>query len=92
MRKLGIILSIIVVLTWLAVINGCDENKKNYIHHVTLTHPDGTVQNWILRDGYRVADGFVYWTAPNGGNRRISGSIVIEPVEVKPPKTEQKEQ
>jgi len=88
MRKIWIILSILAILL---CVGGCDEKKKNYIHHVTLTHPDGTVQNWILRDGYIIEDGFIYWTAPNGGNRRISGSIVIEPVEIKPPTTEKKE-
>lgn len=85
MKKLGLVLSTIVVLGWLFCMGGCDEAKKNYIHHVTLTHPDGTVQNWILRNGYGIDDGFVYWEASNGGTMRISGSITIKPMEVKPP-------
>lgn len=62
-----------------------DEPKKMYTYHVTLTHPDGTVQNWILQK-YEIDEGFIKWTTKNGGTMSISGSIVINPVVYEPPK------
>lgn len=76
----------VMMLLFLVACNSDDAPKKQYIHRISLTHPDGTVENWMLREGFETEDGFVKWTTANGGTMRISGSITITPIVITPPK------
>lgn len=90
MKRLAILMLSVLCFLMLGVM-GCDDDKpkKLYTYHVKLTHPDGTVQNWILKQ-YEIEEGFLKWNSSNGSVMSISGSITVTPVVYNPPKLDPK--
>lgn len=70
------------LLAVILVLFGCQEeaDKPHYIYQIVRVNPDGTTENWVVKDDVKVKEGFVIWTHENGGQTAISGTITVYPI------------
>lgn len=91
---LPVFITIIASIIIAVGITACEESNRNntnsYIYKVTLTKPDGKIQQWLTGPDAKREEGFITWKDKNGGTASVSGCITVEPVLVPKPKPEPK--